>query len=71
MAYFPRKMDSIERGGKIVADVACAALLLTFSIVFFGPLGGVGAFILLEAALIAIDYVVPDADDVASGAVVR
>jgi hypothetical protein len=33
-------------------------------------LGGLVAFAVLEAALLAVDYLVPDADDV-SGAVIR
>jgi hypothetical protein len=70
MAYFSSKQDGIVRGGKIAADIACAALLLTFSIVFFGLLGGVGAFIVLEAALLGVDYLVPDEDE-ASGAAIR
>jgi hypothetical protein len=71
MAYFPKKLDGIEKGGKVVADVACALLLVTFSIVFFGLLGGVVAFIILEAALLAVDYLVPNEEDDTSGAVVR
>ena len=71
MAYFSKNQDGIERGGKIVADIVCAALLLTFSIVFFGLLDGVGAFAILEAALIGVDYLVPNAADDASAAVVR
>ena len=70
MAYFSKNQDSIARGGKIAADIACAVMLLAFSIVFFGLLGGAVAFIVLEAALLAVDYIVPNADD-ASGAVVR
>lgn len=70
MAYFSKNQDGIERGGKIVADIACAGLLAGFSIVFFGLLGGVVAFIILEAALIGVDYLVPNEGD-APGAVVR
>jgi hypothetical protein len=70
MAYFPRKMDNIERSSKIVADVFVALFLLAFAIVFFGVFGGLVAFAILEAALLAVDYLVPDADDV-SGAAVR
>jgi hypothetical protein len=70
MAYFPRKMDNIERSSKIVADVFVALFLLAFSIVFFGVFGGLVAFAILEAALLAVDYLVPDADDV-SGTAVR
>jgi hypothetical protein len=72
MAYFPRNMRSIERGSKLLADILVALLLLTFSIVYFGVLGGVIAFVILESALLSVDYLVPDADaDDASGAVVR
>jgi hypothetical protein len=71
MAYFSRNQDGIERGGKIVADLLCAFMLAAFSIVFFGLLGGVVAFIILEAALIGIDYLVPNAVDEAPGPVVR
>lgn len=71
MAYFPRRMDSIERGGKIVADLFCGFMLLVFPIVFFGVLGGLVAFLILEAALLAVDYLVPDADDEVSGAAIR
>jgi hypothetical protein len=70
MAYFPRNMRSIERGAKVLADILVALLLLVFSIVFFGTLGGLVAFIILESALLAVDYLVPDADDV-SGTAVR
>jgi hypothetical protein len=70
MAYFPRKMDSIERGCKLLADILVALLLLVFAIAFFGVLGGLLGFIILEAALLAVDYLVPDGDD-PSGAVVR
>lgn len=59
-----------SRGGKIVADIVCALLIAAFSVVFFGQLGGVVAFIILEAALISIDYLVPNAADDASSAVV-
>jgi hypothetical protein len=71
MAYFSKNQDGIERGGKIVADILCAFMLATFSIVFFGVLGGVVAFVILEAALIGIDYLVPNAADEAPGAIVR
>jgi len=70
MAYFSRNQDGLERGGKIAADIACAVLLAAFSIVFFGVLGGVVAFVILEAALIAVDYLVPNEGD-EPGAVVR
>ena len=69
MAYFPRKMSSVERGGKILADIVVALLILAFSIVFFGPLGGLAAFVILEAALLGVDAVMPDDDDTAGVAV--
>jgi hypothetical protein len=71
MAYFPKIMDSTERGLKIVADVLVALLLLVFAIVFFGVLGGLVAFIILESALLAVDYLVPEADADAAGTAIR
>jgi hypothetical protein len=44
--------------------------LAAFSIVFFGLLGGVVAFVILESALIGVDYLVPNEGD-APGVVVR
>jgi hypothetical protein len=41
---------------------------LCFSVVFFGPLGGVLALILV-AALIGVDYLVPSADDAPGNAI--
>jgi hypothetical protein len=70
MAYFSSNDDGAQRGGKIAADIACALLLLTFSVVFFGLLGGVVAFVILEAALIGVDYLMPLEGD-RTGAVVR
>ena len=70
MAYFPTNMRSIERGCKLLADTLVALLLLVFAVVFFGPLGGLLGFIVLEAALLAVDYLVPD-DDASAGAVIR
>jgi hypothetical protein len=70
MPYFTRAQDRIDRGGKIVADVFCALLLLAFSLVCFGALGGLIAFLILEAGLLVIDYIVPSSDD-APGAALR
>ena len=70
MAYFSENNDRIDRGGKIVADIFCAVIILMFAIAFFGALGGLLGFIILEGALLAVDYVVPHQDD-ASGAVIR
>jgi hypothetical protein len=52
MAYFPRNMRSIERGAKVLADILVALLVLVLSIAFFGTLGGLAAFIILETALL-------------------
>lgn len=71
MPYFTRSQDGLDRGGKTVADVFCALLLLIFAVVFFGPLGGLLAFLVLEVLLIAVDFVVPSSDDDVPGAAVR
>ena len=63
MAYFARNDDGAQRGGKLVADIAVGLLLMLFSIVFFGFLGGTLAFIILEAALLGVDYLMPNDDD--------
>ena len=70
MAYFSTKQVGIEGGAKVVADIFCAALLLTFSLVFFGMLIGLVGFIIVECAILSIDYIVPNDDEV-SGAVIR
>jgi hypothetical protein len=63
MSYFSRNDDAAQRGGKVAADIACALLLCAFSLVFFGFIGGVIAFVILEAALIGVDYLMPNPDD--------
>lgn len=70
MAYFSSGQDAIERGGKILADLFCAALLLAFAVAFFGWLGGAIAFVILEAGLLAVEYVLRG-DDADAAAVVR
>ena len=70
MAYFHKKQDGFDRAGKIIADVFIALLILTFAIAFFGMLGGLLAFVVLEGALLTVDFVVPNEHD-SSGAVVR
>jgi hypothetical protein len=69
MPYFTRSQDPIERGGKMAADIFCALLLLAFALVCFGRLGGLVAFLILEAGVIAIDYLVPSSDDAPGNAV--
>ena len=70
MAYFTKNMSGMERGDKIVADIFVALLILVFSIAFFGLLGGLAAFIVLEAALLGVDGLMPDDED-AAGAAIR
>jgi hypothetical protein len=70
MAYFYLNQDRVDRGGKIVADIVCGALLLFFALAFFGLFGGMVAFIILEAGLIGIDFMVPD-ENADAGAVIR
>jgi hypothetical protein len=69
MPYFTKNQPGDERLCKVVADVCVGVLLLCFSLVFFGPLGGVIAALILEAALIGVDYLVPSADDAPGNAV--
>jgi hypothetical protein len=69
MAYFSPTDDAAQRGGKVAADIVCALLLLAFSVVFFGYLGGVVAFILLEAALLGVDLLMPTEADARGGTV--
>jgi hypothetical protein len=68
MPDFTNNQPRDERLCKVIADICVAVLLLCFSVVFFGPLGGVLALILV-AALIGVDYLVPSADDAPGNAV--
>lgn len=65
MPYSTADQTRGERNAKLVADVFCALLLATFSVVFFGWLGGLAAFIVVESCLLAIDWVVPSKNDAA------
>ncbi|MDA9549258.1 hypothetical protein ACM43_33390 [Bradyrhizobium sp. CCBAU 45321] len=65
MPYFAVNQTQSDRTSKVLADVFCALLLGTFSIVFFGLVGGLVAFVLLEACLLALDWVMPSDDDAA------
>ncbi len=53
--------DQMERGCKLAADIVCAVMLAVFSVVFFGWVGLIG-FIILEAGLLAVDWLVPNED---------
>ena len=63
MAYFQRKMDGIERGGKIAADVFCVLLLGLMAVGCVGILPAVGATVLVVLGVLTIDYFTADADD--------
>jgi len=63
MPYFTRSQDRIERGGKMAADIFCALLLLALGLACFGFVYGLLAFVVLEGALLVVDYVVPSSDD--------
>lgn len=70
MAYFSKRQGSTERGAKIAADLFCLLIPGAFSIAFFGVVGGIVAIVILEAALLGVDTLMPNEDD-AHGAVVR
>ncbi|MCK1288588.1 hypothetical protein IVB41_32280 [Bradyrhizobium sp. 44] len=65
MPYLTADQTRDERNGKVLADIFCALLLATFSIVFFGWLGGSVAFVIVEACLLAVDWVLPSKTDAA------
>lgn len=69
MPYFTSDQDRGERAAKVLADVFCALLLATFFVVFFGWFEGLATFIVVEAGLLSVDWLVPSKDDAA--AVVR
>ena len=69
MPYFTRSQHRLERASKLVADIFCALLLLAFALVCFGAMEGLVAFVILEAALLAVDYLVPSSDDAPGNAV--
>ncbi len=69
MAYFQRKMDGIERGGKVAADVFCVLLLGTIAAACAGTLLGIAATVLVVLGLLTIDYFVPDTDESAAGVI--
>ncbi|QOZ10300.1 hypothetical protein [Bradyrhizobium sp. CCBAU 51765] len=65
MPYFASGQDQDFRICKVLADVFCAILLGTFSIIFFGWLGGIVAFAILEAGLLGLDWLMPTTKDAA------
>ena len=63
MAYFQRRMDGIERGGKIAADVFCVLLLGVMALGCLGVLFGIIASVLVVLGVLTIDYFTADPDD--------
>lgn len=66
MPYFTSDQTRDIRTAKVLADVFCALMLATFSIVFFGWLGGLAAFVVIEGCLLSVDWLVPSKDDAAA-----
>ncbi|MGL9622430.1 hypothetical protein QRQ56_31100 [Bradyrhizobium sp. U531] len=66
MPYFTADQTRDIRTAKVLADVFCAIMLATFWVVFFGWLGGLAAFIVTEACLLSVDWLVPSKDDAAA-----
>ena len=69
MPYFTRKMDSIERGGKVAADIFCVLLLGTLAVGCTGPVYGLVGTVLVVGGLLIIDHLVPDADESGHGVI--
>ncbi|MDF0517629.1 hypothetical protein P0R31_10340 [Bradyrhizobium yuanmingense] len=65
MPYFHSGQDQSDRICKVLADLFCALLLGTFAVVFFGWLGGLAAFVIIEACLVGLDWLIPSTDDAA------
>jgi hypothetical protein len=70
MAYFQRKMDGIERRGKIAADIFCVLLLGGMAMGCVGVPLAIGATVFVVLGVLTIDYYTVDADD-SVAAVVR
>ncbi len=69
MPYFTKDQPSSERACKVAADLFVAVVLLAFAVAFFGPVAGILGVLVLEAALIGVDYLVPSTDDAPGNAV--
>lgn len=69
MAYFQRKMDGIERGGKIAADVFCVLLLAMMAVGCLGVLPAIVTVVLVVLGVLAIDKFTADPDDSVAGVV--
>ncbi|MDP1881429.1 MAG: hypothetical protein Q8K88_00965 [Bradyrhizobium sp.] len=69
MAYFQRKMDGIERGGKIAADVFCVLLLAMMAVGCLGVLPAIVASVLVVLGVLTIDKHTADPDDSPAGVI--
>jgi hypothetical protein len=69
MAYFQRRMDGIERGGKIAADVFCVLLLGVMALGCLGIFPGIVASVLVVLGVLVIDYFTTDPDDHLAGVI--
>ncbi len=69
MAYFQRRMDGIERGGKIAADVFCVLLLGVVALGCLGVFSGVVASVLVVLGVLTIDYYTADPGDHVAGVI--
>ena len=69
MAYFQRRMDGVERGGKIAADVFCVLLLGVMALGCLGILSGIIASVLVVLGVLTIDYFTADPDDHVAGVI--
>jgi hypothetical protein len=69
MAYFQRRMDGIERGGKIAADVFCGLLVGMMAGGCLGILPGIVATVLVVLGVLTIDYHTADPDHTIGGVI--
>jgi hypothetical protein len=71
MAYFTTKQPPIERACKVAADIFCVIVMAILLIVYFGWLAGLLGVVVLQAAIISVDWLVPDPDAADGAGVVR
>jgi hypothetical protein len=70
MAYFRRKTDGIERGGKVAADTFCVLLLGGMAVGCVGVLPAIAASVFVVLGVLTIDHYTADPDDTVA-AVIR
>jgi hypothetical protein len=62
-------MDSIERGGKVAADIFCVLILGTLAIGCTGPVYGIIGTVLVVGGLLTLDFLLPDDDESGHGVI--